>query len=100
METSNRPRADRVTLEIPITYHRPGEDQWFEARVLNLSASGVLFGPSELEPGAPVEVILSPPIQVNGFANGKQVCAARVVRTTEMHTVAARFEECRFLLED
>jgi hypothetical protein len=80
-------------------YHRPGDDHWFQASVVNLSASGVLFGPSELEPGAAVEVILEPPIQVNGFANGKQVCAARVVRTTESHTVAARFEECRFLLD-
>jgi hypothetical protein len=100
METTVRPRADRVTLEIPIMYHRPGDDHWFQASVLNLSASGVLFGPSELEQGASVEVILEPPIQVNGFANGKQVCAARVVRTTESHTVAARFEDCRFLLDD
>ena len=100
METAIRPRADRVAVEIPIMYHRPGDDHWFQASVLNLSASGVLFGPSELEPGTPVEVILSPPIQVNGFANGKQVCAAKVVRTTESRTVAARFEECRFLLED
>jgi hypothetical protein len=93
------PRADRVTLAIPILYHRHGEDQWFQARVFNLSESGVLFGPSELEPGAEVEVILSPPIQVGGFASGKQVCVAEVIRTTESHTVAARFEECRFLLE-
>jgi hypothetical protein len=52
-----------------------------------------------LEPGASVEVILEAPIQVNGFATGKQVCSARVVRTTETHTVAARFEDCRFLLD-
>ena len=52
METALRPRADRVTLDIPIMYHRPGDDHWFQASVVNLSASGVLFGPSELEPGA------------------------------------------------
>ena len=99
METALRPRADRVTLNIPIMYHRPGDDHWFQASVVNLSASGVLFGPSELEPGASVEVILEAPIQVNGFATGKQVCSARVIRTTETHTVAARFEDCRFLLD-
>ena len=93
------PRADRVALGIPILYHRPGDDHWFQARVMNLSESGVLFGPSELEPGTPVEVIISPPVQVGGLAAGKQVCVAKVVRTTEMQAVAVRFEECRFLLE-
>jgi hypothetical protein len=99
MLTVMSPRANRVALGIPIMYHRPGDDQWFHARVLNLSESGVLFAPSELEPGAPVEIILSPPMQVGALAPGKQVCAAEVVRTTEAHAVAARFEECRFLLE-
>ena len=93
------PRANRVALGIPIMYHRPGDDQWFHARVLNLSETGVLFAPSELQPGTPVEIILSPPVQVGGLASGKQVCAAEVVRTTEAHAVAARFDECRFLLE-
>ena len=93
------PRANRVALGIPIMYHRPGDDQWFHAKVVNLSESGVLFAPSELKPGTPVEIILSPPVQVGALATGKQVCAAQVVRTTEAHAVAARFEECRFLLE-
>jgi PilZ domain len=91
------PRADRVELPIPITYRRANGDEWFHAKVVNLSESGVLFGPSELEPGTPVEVILSSPIQVGSFATGSQVCAAEVVRVTEIGAVAARFEECRFL---
>jgi PilZ domain-containing protein len=93
------PRADRIALGIPILYHRSGDDHWFQARVVNLSESGVLFGPSELEPGTPVEVIISPPIQVGTLASGKQLCAAEVVRATEMHAVAVRFDECRFLLD-
>ncbi len=93
------PRAQRFELSIPIMYRRRNDDQWFHANVVNLSESGVLFGPTELEPGAPVEVILSPPIQVGAFATGKQICAAEVVRTTEVGVVAVRFEECRFLLE-
>jgi len=99
MQAVTLPRANRVALGIPIMYHRPGDDQWFHARVLNLSETGVLFAPSELQPGTPVEIILSPPVQVGGLASGKQVCAAEVVRTTEAHAVAARFHECRFLLE-
>jgi hypothetical protein len=95
----NLPRAQRVQLPIPIAYHRPGDEHWFQAKVVNLSESGVLFGPTDLEPGATVEVIISPPVQVGTFASGKQVCVGEVVRTTEAGAVAARFEECRFLLE-
>ena len=79
MLTIDLPRAERV--------------------VVNLSESGVLFGPSGFQPGTAVEVILSPPIQIGSFASGKQVCVAEVLRTTEMHAVAVRFEACRFLLE-
>jgi hypothetical protein len=70
---------------------------------VNLSDSGVLFGvllgPTGFAPGTPVEVILSPPFQVGSLAIGKQFCAAEVVRATDAGEVAARFEECRFLLE-
>jgi hypothetical protein len=92
-------RAPRVALSIPILYRRKDDDHWFQATVLNLSESGVLFGPTELQTGAPVEVILSPPIQVGAFATGAQVCAAQVVRTTDVGVAAVRFEECRFLLD-
>jgi hypothetical protein len=80
-------------------YRRSGDDHWFQSQVLNLSESGVLFGPTELTAGTPVEVILSPPVQVGSLAAGKQVCVAEVVRVTDVGAVAARFGECRFLLE-
>ena len=95
----NVSRAPRVDLPVPILYRRMNDDHWFHAKIVNLSESGVLFGPTELQPGAPVEVMLSPPIQVGSFATGKQICAAEVVRTTETGVVAVRFVECRFLLE-
>jgi hypothetical protein len=38
-------------------------------------------------------------MQVGSMATGKQVCAAEVVRTTDSGAAAARFDECRFLLE-
>jgi hypothetical protein len=46
-----------------------------------------------------VEVILSFPLQVGALPPGKQVCVARVVRTTGVGAVAARFAECRCLLD-
>jgi len=93
------PRARRVALPITIMYRRAGEEGWHPSRVVNLSESGVLFGPTESMPGPSVEVVLSPPMQVGSLPTGKQVCSAEVVRATEVGAVAARFEECRFLLE-
>jgi hypothetical protein len=96
---TNMLRATRAPLSIPIMYRRAGEDTWFQSTSVNLSESGVLFGPAELQPGARVEVILSPPIQIGSMAPGKQLCVAEVVRATDGGAAAARFEECRFLLE-
>ena len=92
-------RASRVDLPIPIMYRRSSDEHWFRATVVNMSESGVLFGPSDLEKGVEVELILSPPFPVGTFGNGKQVCTGQVVRTTGIGTVAARFEDCRFVLE-
>jgi hypothetical protein len=93
------PRADRVRLPLPVTYRVAGDDAWFQSRILNISESGVLFGPTELQAGMPVELIFSTPVQVGSIASGKLVCVAEVVRTTEVGTAAARFEDVRFLLE-
>jgi PilZ domain-containing protein len=93
------PRARRVQLPLTIMYRRSGDDHWFHGKVVNISESGALFGPTELELGTPIEIILSPPIPVGTLAPGKQVCLAEVVRTTSLGAVAVRFDECRFLLE-
>jgi hypothetical protein len=82
-----------------IMFRRAGEEDWLSGKVVNLSESGVLFGPTELTAGTSVEVLLSPPIQVGTLATGKQVCAAEVVRASDLGVAAVRFDECRFLLE-
>jgi len=92
-------RAPRVRLPIPILYRRAHDPDWVPATVVNLSESGVLFGPTELEPGAAVEVILSPPVQVGALASGKQVCIGEVVRLHEAGEAAVRLGDCRFLLD-
>lgn len=93
------PRAARLALSIPITYRRKSEDHWSSGHVLNISETGVLFGPADLMPGTPIELVLSPPVAIGSMPPGRQVCVAEVVRTTPTGTVAARFQECRFLLE-
>ena len=91
-------RSERLALPIPITYRIAGDDHWIHSRVLNISDSGVLFGPAGVGPGTPLEVIFAAPVNIGTMASGKLVCAAEVVRTTEDGSAAARFAECRFLL--
>jgi hypothetical protein len=93
------PRADRVALRVPISYRPAGAEGWFHSRILNISDSGVLFGPTDLDPGTPVEVMFSSPVQIGSIASGKLVCVGEVVRTTETRAAAARFHECRFFLQ-
>jgi len=93
------PRAARVSMPISIMFRRSGDEDWLAGKVVNLSESGVLFGPTELRPGTHVEVLLSPLVQVGAFATGKQVCAAEVVRASDAGVTAVRFDECLFLLE-
>jgi len=98
MET-NVPRAKRIVLTVPVAYRVAGEEEWFHGRMLNLSESGVMFGPTGLQRGKRVEVMFSTPIRVESIAPGKLICFAEVVRTTPTGHAAARFHEWRFLLE-
>ena len=93
------PRADRVPLPISLTYRLAGDDHWMQGRVANISESGVLFGPTSLQPGARVELIIATPLAIGSLTPGKVVCVANVVRTNEVGATGARFEECRFLVE-
>jgi PilZ domain len=93
------PRAERLLLAIPISYRRTGDHLWFQSRVVNISQTGVLFEPAYLPLGTPIEVIVSPPIDVGSLASGKHVCVGEVVRTTDGGGAAARFVECRFHVE-
>ncbi len=92
------PRAPRVSLSIPVMYRHPNDEFWFSSRALNLSESGILFGPADLMSGAWVEVMLSPPVPIGTLATGPQICAGEVVRTTEGGAAAVRFEQSWFVL--
>jgi hypothetical protein len=92
-------RPPRIAVSIPILYRQANDAHWHRARVLNLSETGVLFTPARLERGRPVEVILSPPASIGSLAVGKQVCRGEIVRVTHEGAAAARFDECRFLLQ-
>ena len=99
MITTMIPRAARIAFPISIMYRRKGQEDWFRSKAINLSDSGILFGPTEIEPGTFVDIILPPPIQFGWLIPGRQVCPAEVVRTTQSGAVAARFDGSRFLLD-
>jgi|SRR4051812_11968327 len=92
-------RSSRIALPIHITYRLVNDEHWITSRVVNISESGVLFGPTALLPGTPVEVLFSMPMDVGMLASGKQICVAEVVRTTEAGAAAVRFDECRYILD-
>ena len=92
-------RADRFRLQIPITYRLQGEEEWFVSHVENVSESGILFGPTGLQPGVAVEMILSPPVAVGARVAGPHRCEGQVVRTTEVGSAAARLTAWKDLLE-
>ena len=94
------PRADRVSPPLSLAYCVVGDDHWMQSRIANMSESGVLFGPTNLEPGARVELIMSSPIRIASTEPGRVVCVAHVVRTTEAGTAAVRFDTCRFIVEN
>lgn len=93
------PRAKRLPLAMPINYRSAGEDGWLQGRIVNISESGVMFAPADLEVGQAIELIISTPISIQSIAPGRLICMAKVVRTAPDGKAAAHFDECRFLLE-
>jgi PilZ domain len=93
------PRAARLPLPLSVFYRHPQDDFWFSSQAVNVSETGILFGPADLTSGARVEVMLSPPVPVGTLATGPQVFAGEVVRTTATGAAAVRFQESWFLLD-
>ena len=93
------PRASRVELQIPVRYRVANGQDWLQTNVVNMSESGILFGPTSLHEGAEIEMIVSIPKSIEDLPAGEHFFVGEVVRTTEAGTAAAAFHEKRFLLE-
>jgi PilZ domain len=95
-------RAERMQVWIPLRYRVSGHEHWLDSRVLNISDSGLLFGPAIVttEPGTRVEVMFSSPVQIGTMAPGQMMCAGEIVRMNERGQIGARFAQCRFVLDD
>jgi hypothetical protein len=93
------PRAQRLLLSVPVSYRHPASEDWLSGRIRNISESGVMFGPAELSVGDTIEMIVSTPIRIQSIAPGRLFFSARVVRVGSDSSVAAHFDDCRYLLE-
>ncbi len=62
------PRAKRLALTVPITYRLTGDEEWLQGRIMNISESGVMFGPAAVERGRSIEVIFSTPAPIESLA--------------------------------
>jgi hypothetical protein len=95
-------RAERLRVWIPIRYRVAGHEHWLDSRILNISDSGVLFGPAigSPDPGTQVEVMFSSQVPIGAMAPGHMMCAGEIIRKTEQGQVGARFAQCRFVLDD
>ena len=91
--------AKRIPLTVDVSYRFVGETTWSRGRMLNVSESGVLFGPTNLVAGLAIEVAFTTPVLIGSIAPGRLICAAHVVRSTPAGGAAAQFDEWRFLLD-
>ena len=95
-------RAERMRVGIAVRYRVAGHEHWLDSRILNISDSGVLFGPAIVspDPGTCVDVMFSSPIPIGSMAPGHMMCAGEIIRRSEQGQVGARFVQCRFVLDD
>jgi PilZ domain len=95
-------RAERMRVALPIRYRMAGHEHWLDSRILDISDSGVLFGPAVIspEPGTSVEMMFSSPMSIGSLAPGQMTCVGAIVRRNENGQVGARFSHCRFVLDD
>ena len=92
------PRAQRVSMTMPVRYRVAGESAWWTTQIVNVSESGILFGPASLSSGTRIELLFRCHVTIGSLIPGQHVCLGRAVRVTQ-DTVAVEFEVCRHVLD-
>jgi PilZ domain len=97
-------RAQRFAIAMPLSYRRPGEPDWHEGKVENISRTGVLFNAKELmDESAPVEMTFQLPVEIGGAGAAQVFCAGKIVRTVlppssdQQPALAAQFRSYQFV---
>ncbi len=80
--SSWKPRARRLTVELPLQYRQRGTTTWQRGTVRNISRSGVMFEAGQLLPSkAKLEMIFQMPAEISGQKGSRVLCSGVVVRT-------------------
>lgn len=83
-ETTWKPRARRLRLNLPLRYRGKNLTTWYEGSIQNISQSGVFFhGPQQLPPNALLELIFEMPEQISGQKNSNVLCQGKLIRTKD-----------------
>jgi PilZ domain len=84
---SEIPRARRYPVSFAIEYRPANQRRWQSGVTQNVSASGVLFGEAisdrQLELGAPIDMHLIIPSEIQGRAATRVFCVGHVTRIIE-----------------
>ncbi len=98
------PRARRVKLRIPVRYRVKFGTAWYEAKIENLSQSGLLLrGEQTFPPNTLLEMIFEMPEEISGQKNSTVVCQGQVTRSQDgpagesSSTIAASVLDYKFL---
>jgi len=75
-------RSSRFAVEMPMRFRPIGEIGWTQAKTINISRSGVLFGIEQpLPEETPVELVFDLPVEMGGGAGTEVTCRGQIVRT-------------------
>jgi PilZ domain len=81
------PRARRYPVSFAIEYRPGNQRRWHSGVTQNVSASGVLFGEAlsdrQLELGAPIDMHLIIPSEIQGHAPTRVLCVGHVIRIVD-----------------
>lgn len=79
---TDRTRAQRFELQIPLRYRADGGGDWHTGTTRNISRSGALFqGEEWAEPLTPLEVTLQLPSEIGVGCAAEVVCRGTVTRS-------------------
>jgi hypothetical protein len=87
-----------MSVTMPVRYRVAGESAWWTTQVVNVSESGILFGPASISSGTQIELLFRCHVSIGSLIPGQHVCLGRAVRVTQ-DRVAVEFAVCRHLLE-
>ena len=97
-------RAQRFVIPMPLRYRRPGEREWHNGEVENISRTGVLFSAEELmDLSAPIEMRFQLPVEIGGATAAQVLCAGEIVRTVpppssgQLQFLAAQIRTYQFI---